>query len=77
MIYTPSFPRERAFKKIAGSYPEKRVSKNDASIITYPHSGDKHLENSPTRHPREGFVKIFWPASEICHMKRTIFDSAR
>jgi hypothetical protein len=36
----------RASERMAGgSYPLKGVPKNIASLITYPHSGSKHLEN--------------------------------
>jgi hypothetical protein len=39
------------------SYPAKRVSKTDDSIITYQHSSDKHLENTSARRARDGFLK--------------------
>ena len=42
------------------SYPVKRDSKNDVSLITYRHSDAKHLENSPARRARDAFVKNFW-----------------
>jgi hypothetical protein len=56
-------------------YPAERDSKNDVSLITYPHSEVKHLENDLARHAREGFVKYFWRPLVGCHKARPIFDS--
>jgi hypothetical protein len=78
------FSRARALHTVVSpdhcwrwSYPAEQDSKNGVSIITYPHSDDKHLKNELARHPREGFVKYFWPPFENCHTSRFVFDSAR
>ena len=61
----------------AGGYPAKRVSKSGDSLITYPHSDVKHLENQAARRAREGFVNIFWRPSENCHTSGRTFESLR
>jgi len=58
-------------------YPAKRDSKIFVSIITYPHSGMKRLENSPSRLPLEGFVNIFLQRFAVCDSAPRLRDFVR